>query len=150
MGIVTYTFTSFATLLMTRSFLAIFFSFFVSHLLKVFVDWYEQKKFSLKSFYRTGGMPSAHTATVVAIVMSVFFVEGVSMLFIAVLFFSLIIVRDALGVRFSVGQQAQTLNKLLKVSGVEESVKVILGHTLSQVVVGALIGTIVTFVVFII
>jgi len=141
---------SFVALFANKVFLSVLVSFLLSHILKVFVDYYETKKFTLRSFYRTGGMPSAHTATVVALTLGVFWAEGVSTLFIAVFFLSLIIVRDSLGVRYSVGEQAVTLNKLLKASRVHESVKVILGHTLSQVIVGAVIGAVATLIVFLI
>ena len=68
-------------------------------------------------------------------------------LFVACIVFSLIVVRDSFGVRWSVGQQAEFLNRLAKKNHVQEKVKVVLGHTLSQAVAGIVLGALVALVV---
>jgi acid phosphatase family membrane protein YuiD len=96
--------------------------------------------------WRTGGMPSSHAALVSAMTTSIGLTEGMQSNLFAVSFFvSLVIMRDAMGVRRSSGIQAKSLNALGK--GVEErmgleyhAVKEVQGHAPMEVVVGALLG----------
>jgi acid phosphatase family membrane protein YuiD len=96
--------------------------------------------------WRTGGMPSSHAALVSAMTTSVAFKEGVqSNLFVVVFFMSLIIMRDAMGVRRSSGIQGKSLNSLGR--NLEERfgfeyhpIKEVQGHTPLEVVIGALLG----------
>lgn len=96
--------------------------------------------------WRTGGMPSSHAATVTALTVTVGIREGInSNLFIVSFFLSLIILRDAVGVRHSSGIQAKTLNTLGRALSERfqieyHPVKEILGHKPLEVVVGCFIG----------
>ena len=96
--------------------------------------------------WRTGGMPSSHSSLVVAMTTAIAITEGTrTSAFTLSLFFSLIVIRDALGVRRAAGMQARAINKLqqelertLKI--VPRPVKEIHGHTIPQVLVGSLLG----------
>jgi acid phosphatase family membrane protein YuiD len=95
--------------------------------------------------WRTGGMPSSHAALVSAMTTSLFFTEGFSNLFAVSFFISLIIMRDAMGVRRSSGMQGKSLNALGR--NLEERfgleyhpVKEVQGHAPLEVVIGALLG----------
>lgn len=96
--------------------------------------------------WRTGGMPSSHSALVTALVVSIGFNEGVNTsLFALSLCFALVVLRDALGVRLSTGKQAQALNRLGKSiedrSDIEFApVKEVHGHTPPEVLAGVLFG----------
>jgi acid phosphatase family membrane protein YuiD len=96
--------------------------------------------------WRTGGMPSSHAALVTALSASAAYRAGIdSDLFIVTLFFALIIMRDATGVRRSSGLQARALNFLGRQLGEKEGleyhpVKEVHGHTPMEVIVGALLG----------
>ncbi|MDR0556832.1 MAG: divergent PAP2 family protein [Treponema sp.] len=96
--------------------------------------------------WRTGGMPSSHSALVTSMATAAVFKEGFdSNVFILSLWFALIVIRDAMGVRRASGIQAHVLNLLgKKVSekmGIEyHPVKEIHGHTPRQVMVGGLLG----------
>jgi len=98
------------------------------------------------TFWRTGGMPSSHAALVSALTTSIAFKEGItSNLFILSLWFMLVVIRDALGVRRSSGLQARALNNLgrqisEKTDCAFSPVKEIQGHTPLEVVVGVLLG----------
>ena len=98
------------------------------------------------AIWRTGGMPSSHSAVVCALTTSVGFTEGVSSnLFVFCLVFSMVVLRDALGVRRAAGLQARALNELGKQSsekaGVDfHAVKEIQGHTPLEVLVGVFLG----------
>ena len=98
------------------------------------------------AIWRTGGMPSSHSAVVCSLTTSVGFTEGTSSnLFVFCLVFAMIVLRDALGVRRSAGLQAKALNNLGKITaeklGIEfHAVKEIQGHTPLEVLVGAFLG----------
>ncbi|MCL2705220.1 MAG: divergent PAP2 family protein [Spirochaetaceae bacterium] len=96
--------------------------------------------------WKTGGMPSSHSALVTALATSIGFKEGFdSSLFIVACAYSLLVIRDAVGVRRSAGIQARTLNKLgsdlhEKLNIDYKSVKEISGHSVSEVFIGIIIG----------
>jgi acid phosphatase family membrane protein YuiD len=103
------------------------------------------KEALLVFLWRTGGMPSSHSAIAVSISSSIALTEGFSDLFILSLFLSLIVIRDALGVRRSSGLQAKALNRLGSEVGSRlgleyEPVREVHGHTWPEVLVGALLG----------
>ncbi len=96
-------------------------------------------------FWRTGGMPSSHSAVAISISAAIALTEGFSNLFIVSLFLSLIVIRDALGVRRSSGLQSKALNKLGGALSAQfgvhyESVKEVHGHSLPEVLVGGVLG----------
>jgi acid phosphatase family membrane protein YuiD len=96
--------------------------------------------------WRTGGMPSSHSALVSAMTLSVAFKEGIqSNLFIVSFCFAMVVMRDAIGVRRSSGLQARTLNMLGRHTAEKleieyHPVKEIQGHTPLEVVAGTLLG----------
>ena len=57
-----------------------------------------------------------------------------------------IVVYDATHVRYAVGEQGKALNKLLKKAG-DAELPVVNGHTVPQVIVGALLGVVVWMIV---
>jgi acid phosphatase family membrane protein YuiD len=97
-------------------------------------------------FWHTGGMPSSHAAVVSSMAVTAAFSEGLSSsLFGVCVFFAMVVMRDAMGVRRATGLQARSLNQLgREVSeklGIDfHPVKEIQGHDPLEVVVGALLG----------
>lgn len=104
----------------------------------------------------TGGMPSSHSAMVAALATGVALTQGLgSPLFAASTVFALIVMYDATGVRHSSGIQARLLNELVEElrAVVREGfaplpLKVLLGHTYLEVLVGTLIGVGMAFLAF--
>ncbi|MDR0689183.1 MAG: divergent PAP2 family protein [Spirochaetaceae bacterium] len=96
--------------------------------------------------WRTGGMPSSHSALVSAMTASVAFKEGInSNLFVISFWITIIIMRDAIGVRRSSGLQGRALNLLGRnvaeyTGGEYRPLKEVHGHTPLEVVAGALLG----------
>ena len=97
--------------------------------------------------WRTGGMPSSHSALVTSLCVTIAFRHGLhSDLFIFSLCFFLVVIRDAFGVRRSSGLQAKKLNEIgneLKEKNIVESYKAIKevdGHTPMEVLCGCLLG----------
>ena len=88
---------------------------FIAQFIKVITYLYTHKKINFKIFTTTGGMPSSHTAGVIALSTSIALIEGIDSLLFAVSFgFSLVIMQDAAGLRRAAGKTAATLNRLVK------------------------------------
>ena len=115
---------------------------------KVAWDLITTKKFNFKRILGAGGMPSSHSAVVTSLATLIGKSEGFnSPMFALSLIFACIVMYDAAGVRRAAGKQAQLLNKIINTPGlsgiqVQEKLVEVLGHTPTQVFVGALIGII--------
>jgi hypothetical protein len=132
-------------------FLSAFFSWFLAQMMKSTIEFFKEKGKKHKSLiltflWSTGGMPSSHSSVVAALATAVGFTEGFgSSLFIALLFYGLLTVRDALGVRRAAGVQARAINRIVReirnTGNVDiEQVKEIHGHTTAEVSVGIVLG----------
>ena len=109
------------------------------------------KSFShLRQLYLSGNMPSAHSATTIALLTVIGFKDGVgSGLFGLGALFASIVIYDSMMVRRSVGEQGLAIQELIK----ERLSEVILpraakGHTPLEVLVGMTVGVLVGAVVF--
>ncbi|NTW15396.1 MAG: divergent PAP2 family protein [Candidatus Moranbacteria bacterium] len=96
-----------------------------------------------------GHMPSAHTAFAVSLATSVGWYEGVgSGSFAVAAALAFILVDDAARIRMHLGDQGRYLNMLVEQLDLDESkfprLKERVGHRVSEVVVGALIGLLAT------
>ena len=117
-------------------------------LFKVIYDLVTTKKFNFKRIMGAGGMPSSHSAGVTSRATLIGKNEGVnSPIFALSLIFAFVVMYDAAGVRRAAGKQAKILNKIIETPGltnqeVSEKLVEVLGHTPTQVFVGALIGVV--------
>lgn len=112
-------------------------------LFKVVYKRIDEKVWDFTRFWGAGGMPSAHSATVMCITTMVGKNMGIdSPVFAVCLIFALIVMYDAAGVRRAVGKQAHAINNILKNQKLTNYKKLqeMTGHTPVQVLVGALIG----------
>ena len=127
----------------------------IAQLIKVITYICTHKKINFKIFTTTGGMPSSHTAGVIALSTSVALIDGLDSLVFAVsMGLSLIVMQDASGVRRAAGKTAATLNRLVDefVSKNQEikpyaTLKELLGHTPLEVFCGMILGIIVSVAV---
>ena len=103
-----------------------------------------------KSFVGSGGMPSSHSAFVVSMATSIGQVYGYNSSMSALsTVFALVVMYDAAGVRRAAGRQAAVLNEIIDMlqakKGVsEKKLKELIGHTPVEVIVGALLGIIIS------
>lgn len=106
---------------------------------------------NFRQLYLSGNMPSAHSATSMALVTVVGLRDGVdSAVFGVAALAASIAMYDAMMVRRSVGEQGFAIQELIKAG----KIKVLLpraakGHTPLEVIVGAIIGLAVGLVVYI-
>ena len=104
-----------------------------------------------RQLYISGNMPSAHSATSMALVTVVGITDGVqSAIFGVATLAALIAMYDAMMVRRSVGEQGMAIHEMIKAA----KLTVILprsakGHTPMEVAAGAIVGVAVGFVVYI-
>ena len=126
-----------------------FFLWFGIQLFKLIYDLVKTKKFNFKRIMGAGGMPSSHSAVVTAMATMIGKNEGVGTPLFALSFlFAFVVMYDACGVRRAAGKQARLLNKIVETPGltgmqVTERLVEVLGHTPTQVFVGAIIGIVV-------
>ena len=130
------------TLLTNDIFLSILSAAIISQLAKILIIRLKHKqKFNLNDLIVTGGMPSTHSAIVGSLTVIIWLNQAFSPLFFAVLAFSLITLRDALGVRRSVGVEGKIIEKIIKYEKMKISkFHYSLGHSLVEVFVGLIIG----------
>ena len=94
-------------------------------------------------------MPSSHSAVVTSLATMIGINQGFdSQMFALATIFAFVVMYDAAGIRRAAGKQAHILNMIVNtpgLSGVEvtEKLQEVLGHTPTQVIVGAIIGVIV-------
>ena len=122
----------------------------IAQALKVVVVLVVEKRFDIANLFASGGMPSSHSAFVMALCTVIGVNEGLkSPIFAVAAAFALVVMYDACGVRRAVGEQAKVLNRIIQ--GINERspeeshkvLKVILGHSPFQVIMGAIEGILV-------
>lgn len=105
----------------------------------------------LNQLYLSGNMPSAHSATTVALASFVGLNDGIgSALFGIAVMLSLIVMYDAVMVRRTVGEQGVALENLISLAKNERVVipRSAKGHTPLEVLVGAIVGLLIGSIVF--
>ncbi|MFH0929917.1 MAG: divergent PAP2 family protein [Candidatus Moraniibacteriota bacterium] len=100
-------------------------------------------------FFTHGHMPSSHTAFVISTLISIGYYEGTANgVFALACIFAFIIIDDALRLRMYLGDQGRYLNMLVDQLDVDKKkfprLKERIGHRISEVIVGAIIGFLLT------
>ncbi len=124
--------------------------------LKYIISGIKSKNFmgNFRQLYLSGSMPSAHSASVVALMTTIGLRNGIdSAIFAMSLLFGAVVMYDAVMVRRSSGEQGEALTKLIKENKSNIRLpRVARGHTPVEVlaggVVGFLVGLLVDFFVF--
>ena len=127
---------------------------FVAQVLKTLINFILLGKFQLERMWGDGGMPSAHSATVCAMVIATARSEGLgSAIFAVAAVVAIITMHDAMGVRRETGEQAKVLNKMIEqwIDVTEKNapflknmhLKEMVGHTPLQVLAGFVVGCVV-------
>lgn len=125
-----------------------FVTWFCVQTFKVIYELITTKKFNFKRIMGAGGMPSSHSAVVTSLATLVGKYNGVdSAIFAIALIMACVVMYDACGVRRAAGKQAKVLNEIVNTPGlsnieVQGKLQEALGHTPTQVFVGAIIGII--------
>jgi len=138
-------------LLANSAFVSAMLAFLVAQLLKPFVNVLFERRFVWHLFFSTGGMPSSHTAGVIALVTSIGLTYGVGTVYFAIsATFASIVIHDAMGIRRAAGKQAEVINEWSRILSnihnegqfTPENLKTMLGHSFSQILGGIILGLI--------
>ena len=125
--------------------------------IKVLLNLFIFHRFIAERMWGAGGMPSSHSATVCAMVVATGRYCGVnSAVFAVAAVLSIIVMYDAMGVRYETGEQAKLLNRIFTEWMDQESealpflkngkkLKEMVGHTPIEVLTGAVLGILIGF-----
>ena len=97
-------------------------------------------------FWKTGGLPSSHSALVTSVATTIGFRNGLgSDIFLLSFAFLMVTVRDAVGVRMASGMQARKINNIGKALGEKgiieyRAMKEVQGHSPMEVTLGCVLG----------
>jgi acid phosphatase family membrane protein YuiD len=114
-----------------------------SQLFKVVFYSLKERRLRLEYFISTGGMPSAHTAFVTALTVSLGLHHGFASEFFAVAFvFSVIIIYDLVRVRGAVHAHSRILAMFMEQIQLRPQVSLphLVAHTLPEIIAGLLAG----------
>ena len=122
---------------------------------KFFINYFINRDLNFERLRGAGGMPSAHSATVTALVISCARFNGVQSTYFALaVALAAIVIYDAMGGRHEAGEHAKIINQMLKNSADEESddpdikeLKEMLGHTPLEVVGGVFTGILIPLII---
>lgn len=138
-------------MVLTPYFIAIIAAWLIAQGVKYLLVAIKNRSFDhVRQLYLSGNMPSAHSATVAALVTVIGLKDGVdSGLFALAALFAGIVMYDAVMVRRSSGEQGIAIQQLIK----EQKSSIALpraakGHTPIEVLVGACLGVVIGLVVF--
>ncbi|AEC01961.1 divergent PAP2 family protein [Parasphaerochaeta coccoides] len=137
-------------LLLTNSpLIASFLALFTAQMLKPIIVAILERRFEPSMLVSTGGMPSSHTAAVIALATATGIIQGIGSNYFAIaVVLAGVVTHDAMGIRREAGKQAQAINEwnkiLVKLSTSKdktpEVLKTMLGHSFPQVLGGVLLG----------
>lgn len=126
-------------------------AFLIAQFCKFLITGITQHNFTPERLKGDGGMPSAHSATVMALSTVIGYLEGLdSVAFGISMILASVVMHDALGIRREAGKHASSINELVDtVNGLlpekkklsqGDKLKELLGHSLIQVVCGGILG----------
>lgn len=130
-------------------------SWLLAQIIKTILTMIHTKRFVAERLLGAGGMPSAHSAAVCALTWGVERRCGLqSPDFALSMIFSFVVMYDAMSVRRAIGEHAKLLNKIVEIKGSErqddcqKGLKEHQGHTPLEVFAGAVLGSVVSLMVF--
>lgn len=126
----------------------------IAQSIKIIVGIFKEKRFDFNWILQTGGMPSAHSASVSTLAFCIGKEFGFNSPYFAfACFFALVTMFDAQTWRRYIGVQAQILNRIVedfqhrgKVE--ERKLRELVGHTPLEVFIGASIGILIAFLFY--
>lgn len=129
---------------------------FIAQVLKVVIVRIREKRFDISRMIGSGGMPSSHSAFVVALTTAVAWECGLSSpLFAICVVVSFVVMYDASGVRRETGRQAEILNDIIENFGTStpeqtgKQLKELIGHSPIEVTAGAVLGVLIGILMYV-
>lgn len=123
----------------------------IAQWMKTAIVAWKKKKFNMAILFSTGGMPSSHSSTVVAMATSVGLIAGFNSVSFAIgATVASVVMYDAAGVRRAASRQAVVLNQIIQNLFQNHpelnrgKLKELLGHSPTEVIAGAGLGIVVS------
>ncbi len=128
----------------------------VAQVAKPFIYYYRTDKFDIHYTVTCGGFPSSHTSTVTSLAMAIGIVEGFDSSMFAISFiFGLIVIYDAINVRYYAGKNIELTQQLVSDLSemfqlplddpiYHEKMKAVLGHRFVEALGGFILGILLT------
>ena len=135
-----------------RVFIAVMVGWLLAQALKIPTEYLRSRRWMWAMFFAAGGMPSSHTALMVAGALAVGLYYGFdNPLFGIAVAVTMVIAHDAAGVRRQAGKHAERINvlfgELLQGHMLNENeLKEVIGHTPLEVIGGIILGLLVAIV----
>jgi uncharacterized protein len=129
--------------------IAVMIAWLLAQVLKIPTEYLRSRRWMWAMFFAAGGMPSSHTALMVAGTLAVGLYHGFdNPLFAIAVGATMIIAHDAAGVRRQAGKHAERINLLVGriIHGhiwSEDELKEVIGHTPLEVIGGIILGLLV-------
>lgn len=133
---------------MNKILIAVLLGGFGAQVVKLILLWFRHKTLAWSDIIVTGGMPSSHSAFVVSLATIVYLVEGSSAAFAISLVLAILVIRDAFGVRRTVGEEGKLINKIMKKVRLKTKTHFSMGHTPLEVLIGGVFGFLVSMLVY--
>ncbi len=141
--------TFLADLITNKIFIAGILTYIITQFLKFVIYSIKAKRILPATLLAFGGMPSSHTSVVFALLTSIYLTEGVSSLFVVMLFIAVVIIQDISVGRMHTQRNTQIINRLLGFIKLKQSpIKEFAAHTPLEIFIGAVIGILVALAVF--
>jgi acid phosphatase family membrane protein YuiD len=140
------------SLLSNTALMAALIAWSIAQVVKTPLNYLLKREWDWSLFLSAGGMPSSHSALVVAVTVAIGLTQGFGApLFALAIVLSMIVLYDATGVRRQAGEHARVINAIVSdlVAGhplKEEQLKELLGHTPGEVIAGATLGLFVALI----
>lgn len=122
----------------------------IGQLLKILIEFIKNKKRLWSLFFTTGGMPSSHSATLISLVTALgifqlYFDNELGYEFAVAVAFTVVVIYDAMGVRYEAGKHARILNEIMEhdshdIFVEDKSLKELIGHRPQEVMWGVVLG----------
>ena len=123
----------------------------VSQVIKIIICLITEKKLDMKLIVSDGGMPSAHSATVTSLAFICGWTQGFdSAAFAIAIIVAVVVMRDAVGVRYDTGVNARAIKQLADRTNNDlcdgqptvdtNALKTVAGHTPLQVACGCVVA----------
>jgi acid phosphatase family membrane protein YuiD len=140
-------------LLQNKVLIAVAVAWVIAQSSKPFLQYIRDREWNWSWFFSAGGMPSTHSAIIVAATTALGMVRGLaSPEFAFGVAVSMVVLYDAAGVRRQAGEHARVINAIIEDLAhghplKEENLKELLGHTPGEVAIGVLVGLAVAIIV---
>ena len=121
----------------------------IAQTIKVPVEYLQTHQWNWALLVQAGGMPSSHSALIVAVTYGIGLSVGFATPLFALAFaISMIVIYDATGIRRQAGKHAELINAMIKDLAAgnplkQEQLREVLGHTPGEALGGILLGLIV-------